>query len=244
MGRKYANPPLKEAVCEFRLAADSPWDLTMPGLIYEKLRDEFPRRDQRLVQEIEITQSQQGLQQQIRTSERILLLTEDRRIFVQLGPRLLAVHCLQPYPTWDGFKPKIDKALTALVDTIGDAPRLQRIGLRYINQIELPSASAKLEDYFEFYLFLGPRLPRTANFIAGCEFTYSEGRDLCRVQLRTSDPSKPSTLTLDIDYFLAKPGAVGAQEAIGWVESAHDEVEQVFEGCITDRLRQVFGEVN
>ncbi|MGC8838175.1 MAG: hypothetical protein ACP5UM_07135 [Anaerolineae bacterium] len=41
MGRKYKDPPLMEAVCEFRLAADSPWDLTIPGLIYEKLYAAF-----------------------------------------------------------------------------------------------------------------------------------------------------------------------------------------------------------
>lgn len=245
MSRKYANPPLVEAVCEFRLTPDTAWDLTIPGLVYEKLKHEFPHREQRLVQEIELTQGPDGLQQQIRTSERILFLAQGRKIFVQLGPRLLAINCLAPYPTWAGFEPRIVEAFKALMDTT-DVKGLQRVGLRYINRIEVPSSQIKLENYFQFYLFLGPQLPQDmVNFIAGCEFRYADGRDLCRVQLITtpSGSSEGPTFTLDIDYFLAKPKGIKPEEATGWVEQAHDEVEQIFEGCITDGLRELFQEV-
>jgi uncharacterized protein (TIGR04255 family) len=46
---------------------------------------------------------------------------------------------------------------------------------------------------------------------------------------------------LDIEYFLAKPRAVEVADAIAWVEEAHSRVEEVFEGCITDKLREMFG---
>jgi hypothetical protein len=32
-------------------------------------------------------------------------------------------------------------------------------------------------------------------------------------------------------------------EALAWVEEAHSQVEEVFEGCITDKLREMFEEV-
>lgn len=245
MGRKYANPPLVEAVCEFRFTPDTQWDMTIPGLVYEKLKDEFPRREQRLFQEIELIQGPDGLQRQIRTSERIVFLMEDRKTFVQIGPRLLAINCLAPYPTWAGFKPKIVKAFEALMDTT-DVKGLQRVGLRYINLIEIPSSQIKLEDYFQFYLFLGPELPQVmVNFIVGCEFRYAHDRDLCRVQLITtpSGSSERPAFTLDIDYFLAQPKGIKPEEVAEWVEQAHNEIEQIFEGCITDRLRELFQEV-
>jgi uncharacterized protein (TIGR04255 family) len=52
-----------------------------------------------------------------------------------------------------------------------------------------------------------------------------------------------SLFRLDIDYFLARPGAVEPAEALAWVEEAHSQVEKVFEGCITDKLREMFEEV-
>jgi len=244
MGRKYANPPLIEAVCEFRLTPDTPWDLTIPGLFYEKVKDTFAQREQRMVQEVELTQGPQGFQQQIRTSERIVLFTQDKKMFVQLGPRLLVVNVLRPYPTWQGFKPQIQMAWEGLQDIL-EVRGLQRIGLRYINRIELPAQSVELAQYFEFYPFVGSRLPQNMmSFIAGGEFPYAEGRDRCRVQLTPApDADEKSAFMLDIDYFLARPRAVEVSGALDWVEEAHSRVEEVFEGCIADPLREIFMEV-
>lgn len=245
MGRKYANPPLVEAVCEFRFTPDTQWDMTIPGLLYEKLKDEFPRREQRLFQEIELTRGPDGLEQQIRTNERILFLMEDKKIVVQVGPRLLAINCLKPYPTWEGFKPKIARAFETL-STATEVRGLQRLALHYINRIEIPASAPRLEDYFELYLHLGPQLPQDiVNFIVGCEFPYANSRDMCRVQLTPAPSGAPESLTmiLSIDYFLAKPRGIEPEQAMDWVEQAHQSVEEIFEGCITDGLRKLFQEV-
>jgi len=45
MVKKYAKPPIVEAVCEFRLTHDTRWDLTVPGLLYEKLKASFPQKE-------------------------------------------------------------------------------------------------------------------------------------------------------------------------------------------------------
>ena len=38
---KICNPPIIEAICEFQLMPDSPWDLTIHGLIYETIKNTF-----------------------------------------------------------------------------------------------------------------------------------------------------------------------------------------------------------
>lgn len=249
MGRKYRNPPIIEAVCELRLTPDSRWDLTIPGMIYEKISNDFPNKEPHLAQDVEITRSPQGLQQQTRTSERVWFLTENRQTFIQLGAHYLAVNRLAPYPSWEGYKPSIKKAFDALTNTIAEIKGLQRIGLRYINRIEIPGETIELEDYFEFYPFLGQHLPQNIqNFNVQCLFSFLDDRDSCRVQLaralgvyETSQQDKPGIL-LDLDYFLAKPQTVSADHALEWVETAHQKVEEIFEGCITDRSRELFGE--
>ena len=67
--------------------------------------------------------------------------------------------------------------------------------------LEVMEPSARLEDYFEFYLFFGERLPRDiVSFIAGSEFVHADGRDRCRVQLTDapSDSSERPAFFLDI----------------------------------------------
>jgi len=244
MVKKYAKPPIVEAVCEFRLTPETRWDLTVPGLLYERLKGSFPQKEQRMIQEMELTQGPEGLHQQIRTSERIIFFTEDKKMLVQVGPRLLAINVLKPYPHWEGFKPRIEMAWKSLQAAI-EVQGLERIGLRYINHIELPAQGGELAEYFEFYPFVGQRLPQQmVSFLAGVEFSYADDRDHCRVQFtRIPASGGRSLFMLDIDYFLARPGAVKPAEALAWVEEAHSRVEEVFEGCITDKLREMFEEV-
>jgi uncharacterized protein (TIGR04255 family) len=133
------------------------------------------------------------------------------------------------------------RSLQAAIEVQG----LERIGLRYINHIELPAQGVELAEYFEFYPSIGQRLPQQmVAFLTAVEFSYADGRDHCRVELtRIPALGGRSLFRLDIDYFLARPGAVKPAEALAWVEEAHSQVEEVFEGCITDKLREMFEEV-
>lgn len=241
MERKYKNPPILEAICEFRLTPDTPWDLAIPGLFYERVKDNFPHREQRMVQEIVVRGIPQSFQHRVQTTERVLFFVPDRRTLVQIGPRLLVINTTKPYPTWEGFKPYIKKAWESLQQVV-EVRGLEQMGLHYINQIELPSQEANLEEYFEFYPFVGKRLPqRMVGFISGAEFAYAENRDHCRVQLVPAiSESSQMVLILEIHYFLARPRAVSTNEVFDWLEEAHGRLIEIFEGCITDRLRQIF----
>lgn len=247
MGRKYNNPPVIEAVCEFRLPPEIKWDLTVPGFIYEKVKDEFPHKEQRLFQEVELKQSPQGVEQLVHSRERALFLTNDRRIFIQVGFRLLAINCLKPYPTWDKFKSYIEAAFKSLLDTI-EILNLQRIGLRYINRIEIinPGHSFKLADYFDFRPFLGTKLPKDiSGFAIRCVLPFPKTQAECNLQLTTAVPEKPSNCAfiLDLDYYLSQVQIIASNDALAWIEEAHTNLEEIFEGCITDHLRQTYEEV-
>lgn len=245
MGKKYKSPPIIESVCEFRLPPDTKWDLTIPGLIFEKVKEQFPHREPRVFQEVELKKGPQGVEQLTRSRERILFLTNDRNIFIQVGHRLFAINCLKPYPTWNRYKPKIEIAFKALTDTI-EVKNLQRIGLRYINRIEIPEVSVKLDDYFEFRPFLGSRLPKDMkNFIVGCVLPFAHMEAECNLQLTAAVPEKHGShaFILDLDYFPVQSQVIQSFEALNWVEKAHTHIEEIFEGCITAHLRKIFQEV-
>ncbi len=245
MSRKYKNPPIIEAVCEFRLTPDTKWDLTIPGLMYEKLQGQFPKKEQRLMQEVGMSHGPEGVKQLIRPVERMLFLTEDGKKFIQAGSNLLAVNYLAPYQSWDILRPSIEMAFEILSEIL-DIGVLQKIGLRYINKIEIPQKPVKLEDYFEFYPFHGERLPQNiGTFRVGSIFSFADNRDACKVELTTAAPDDPDNLAflLDLDYTLAKPQAVKSEFALEWIEEAHQRIEEIFEGCINNRLREIFQEV-
>lgn len=242
MCAKYASPPVIEAVCEFRLADETEWDMTVPGLIYEEIKDEFPHKDHRQIQQMGIRKTDNGPVHEMRTDERMLFLTDDRKMFVQIGKRLVAINCLQPYPAWDVFKQKIDEVFGVLKNNV-ELRGIQRVGLRYINRVDLPRRVLKLEEYFSFYPHKGEGLPKNiANFNMICVFPFHEGQEVCRVQLRDAKPQDDTSVAvmLDLDYCSAVPNKVPVVRTLEWVEGAHQKVVNVFEGCISDKLRDIF----
>ncbi len=244
-GRKYSNPPIVEAVCEFRLSQESKWDLTIPGLVYKLIGGDFPKKQKRIEQNLTFAATKEGIQQGIQTRESAVFLSDDEKTLVRIGHHVLAVSRVKPYSSWEEYRPSIETAFQALVSSL-EVEGLERIGLRYRNQIEVPVSSMNLEDYFEFTPNLGEKLPQNlANFIVGAEFQFEEGRDWCRVSLTNlrSGETEVSSFFLDIDYFLAEPEAITPKQAISWVETAHSRIEGIFEACITDKLRELFGEM-
>lgn len=245
MGRKYKNPPIIEALCEFQFSPSSPWDLAIPGLVYQKVQSEFPKRRQAKQVEVGLRAGTEGVEQQVRTTDRMQFLREDERVLIQVGQNLLAINHLKPYPAWEGFLPLIRRGFDTYC-AVAKPTGIQRIGLRYINRIELPGPKVELEDFFSFYPFLGPTLPQDFGaFIVGVDIHYENGRDGLRLQSVNTQPDQPGTIAilLDLDYSLRQPGGVGLEAVFQWVDTAHDRVEKVFEGCITDKLRELFEEV-
>lgn len=239
---KYGNPPLVEVVAEFRFTPSEPWDLTVPGLVYDHLRDQFPRKRLLKVLEGEAAAEASGIRQEFRLADRMQFLREDEKAFVQVGPDLLAVNHLAPYPTWEGFVPLVHRAFEAHL-AVAKPKGLRRIGLRYVNQVAISGSPIELADYLNFRPFVGPGLPQVmSGFILGMQSPYEDGRDILRLQLTTGDTDTPDSVVviLDMDYFMARQEAVPIPETLGWIEIAHTRIQDVFEACLTDRLRQTF----
>jgi uncharacterized protein (TIGR04255 family) len=245
MGAVYSNPPLREAICEIRFPLEHAWDLTVAGMLYERIREDYPRREQRRVREVEVMLAPEGLREELLITERAQFSTSDGGCSIQVGPRLLSINCLPPYAIWEEFLPWIEDAFMHLQSVI-EVEGIRSLTLRYVNTIEIPEAGAKPEDFFSFYPFIpfeGVMEFSVDGFIVGCEGSFVGGRDACRVELTDAVPETPesSAFLLNIDYFLSNEGSVGPKGVMEWIEAAHGRVEEMFEGCITDRLREHFG---
>ncbi|MGI6502471.1 MAG: TIGR04255 family protein [Candidatus Methanoculleus thermohydrogenotrophicum] len=239
---KYVNPPAAEVICEFRFPPETPWDMTYPGILYNHLKDTYPKRDQRYVREVVMLLAPEGLREELQVTERSIFLAEDEGCAVQVGPRLLSVTCQKPYVHWEAFSARINEAFDRFREVIS-ADAINTMNLRYVNLIEIPTREVTLSDYFAFYPTLPPELPRAPEgFIIGCEFAYHDNRDSCRVELTDAVPEslEHNAFLLNIDYFLAEEQSVPLEGVSDWLEIAHAHVLEIFEACIKDSLRDLF----
>lgn len=243
MGRIYENPPLIEAVCEFRFEPSQPWDWTIPGLVYDKVKSEYPKKRQQNIVEVELRAEQEELAQRLKGGiARMQFLRSDERALIQVGPDLLTVNHLKPYPTWKTFKEMIVHAFNVYRE-IANPRGIRRIGLRYINKIEIPEPRVEIEDY----LLAAPKVPEVvpqifATFVQRVEIPFEQANGMLVLQSGSmrDEHTEGTAFMLDLDFFTLQADKLTLDSAMEWVENAHDEVERTFEACVTDKARKLF----
>lgn len=245
MSRKYKNPPIVEALGEFQFVPGQPWDFTIHGLYYEKISKEFPDKQQQMGIGIRVKQEAGAIQQEfLPAAERMQFFRKDKTALVQVGPDLLTVNHLRPYPTWEKFKPLIIDNLNKY-HKVAKPTGFKRLGLRYINKIDISEKLIELTDYFNFYPHIPEELPQKHEaFNVRVEIPYEENRDRILLTFGSAIPEKPEMLSflLDLDYVMILPEKIAIDQAAEWLEKAHTVVEKTFEACITDKCRKLFEE--
>jgi len=246
MGRKYRNPPLVEALCEFKFIPNQPWDLTLPGLIYEKVRGKFPDKRQQIGIGVQFVSTEKGLEHKVEpTPPRVQFHKKDKTALIQVAPDLLAINQLKPYPTWNKFKPMILEGFKVYKE-IADPKGFRRIGLRYINILEFKDEKIELKDYFQYYPFIPDNMPRLHGpFLTRVEFPYEKRNEKLILTLSSLISKKPDIIPilLDLDYAMAEPEYISLGQISEWLDKAHERVENAFEACITNKARDIFEEV-
>jgi len=245
MERSNKNPPLAEALCEFQFIPNVPWDLTIPGLIYERIKDRFPGKKQQACIGIQLRPTQKGVEHKIEPAPpRVQFFNQEETALVQLAPDLLVVNQLKLYPGWSKFKSLIIDTFQVYRE-IANPKGIKRIGLRYINIFEFTSKDLRLDEYFNYYPSIPETMPKTlSSFLVRSEFPYSDGKEVLILQLASIIPSSPdlSSLVLDLDYAMITPEYISLDNIEEWVEKAHDEIERTFETVINDKARDLFME--
>jgi uncharacterized protein (TIGR04255 family) len=241
--RRYKSPPVSEAICEFQFGGTKEWDWTIPGLLYQEIREEFPEKRQEKAFEISIAPQMGKVEQSVGSLSKMQFVRQDGSAMVQIGPDLIAVNVLPPYPGWETFEALIRKQFEIYLK-VAQPAAFKRIGLRYVNQIVFPAGEIETTDYFHYY----PKLPETVEqrhgpFWMRVLHAYSEDRDVMTFQMAHAKPTnKKLTIVLDLDYYLAKPDVVELTRGLDWVAEAHENVEAMFEASITDNTRNLFEE--
>ena len=246
MSRIYQSPPIVEALCEFQFA-ERDWDMTVPGLMYQEVRQQFPRKRQVQGIEWEVQAESSQISQRVASAApRMQFLRNDERALIQVGPGLLSINHLQPYPHWGVFQQMIFDTLAAY-RRVAQPVSLTRVGLRYINHIELPDNHKAISDY----LLVGPKLPpgvhdEITSLLLRVELSQPDDNGVLMLTLASAPTREDGrrSIVLDLDCITTAASALSFDMAPQWVDTAHAHIETTFEACITDKLRETFMEAS
>lgn len=240
---RYARPPIQEALCEVHF--DGP-PLQLPDL--QKMIPVWSAElngEQRVIEEknVNVNLGPNGVQvQEHKQGHRLICRSHDRVNLVQASGTFIVVNRLAPYPGWNEFFAAIIiRRVAELQKTLGEKT-IRRIGLRYINRIEVPQVPFVWSDWFAPVLPLPDRLqsgpsPFQAQLHKPLEPEIRLIVNLAAVTPATPDGKTPVFIDLDVIWEGAPIQVTRLRTQLDRVHSPH---RLAFEGYLTDKVRNLF----
>lgn len=239
--REYANPPVVEALCEVYFA-DSRWDDTVPGRFFDRVQSMgFSEKEpvQRHEAQVHLG-APSGPTPVVRQDTRMRFRSADRARVVQIESDLVVVNQLRPYPTFADWSPSVLAVARTFAELV-EAAGVSRIGLRYINRINLPGSRVNLREWF----MVAPQIPSawedtSGSFLIRVERKVAENLGLILTFGSAPSAAGESSFMLDLYavHTLQAPASVESLPPL--LEDAHACIEDAFEGSITESLRARF----
>ena len=250
--KKYANPPLIEAICDFHFIPGQPWDWTVLGLVYDQIKGEFPNKFQPPgpMFNVSIGTPPSG---PMPGMVRMQFQREDGSALVQVGPDNLTINHLTPYSGWPGYRDMIAGTLSAYRG-IAAPQGLSRIALRYVNRINIPARlmgefGVEIGDYVLAQPSVPDRIPQVfSSWAQRVEMSFDEANMVLVLQSGTGPGSEAFPVSILLDLTMSPPvqmlppmQPIALDAALMWLEQAHTSIESVFEECLGPKARELFG---
>jgi len=235
----YSNPPIVEAVCEFRFKAVEDKNLKLADILYSSIKDVFPVKDTIKYNNVQFKLDESGITSEHKvTAERSKFLTEDGNQFVQADDDLLAVNVLRPYSKWEDFSAKAIKAYDAFQKAYENKRSLERIGLRYINIIEIPRAEFEFNEYFRIFNTSGIEIIDETQVKSRRHELVLEDSHF-QIKFSIGDLQNSN---LQIAYFVVDIDVLitDFENIENSLNDAHDKISNIFENVITEKTRKLF----
>lgn len=250
MNKIYSKSPIKEAICQFKFHNKKEWDWTIPGIIYQKIKRNYPVKRQLTAFGFNFPLQKEDVESTeylplLKKPEGMRFLNEEKNRLIQIQEKTLSIFMQHPYSSWEDFKKQIMNAL-AIYDKELNPEGIVRIGLRYINHFDFLPERFEVEKYFNYYpafpnstqATMGELLVRSTIPIPNIE--KQEGfMHLLLYLNKIEGQSINNILDLDMVYLQNEENLIMVKNASDYIEKAHSYIKEKFESCITDELRSI-----
>ena len=242
--RRYSKPPIEEALVEFQFAPTQTPMQAVVGPLHERLHDDYsqdPRNQTLLQADIHAPAGKSANVTLTESVPRVQLLDETGKKLLSLGQDVVSVHTLRPYEGWEQFKPRIERGLRAYA-TLSNATQVTRLGVRYINRLELVGHGTvvQLEEFFTTPPGVAVGMPaELASFLNRADYVLD---DVTRIVVTFASVPAPNTPTmlLDIDVVWQSTQPIDIETALTTMDALHVREGVAFESLITDKTRETF----
>jgi len=238
---RYANAPIVEALIELRCQLPPETTLDVLG----QLADDdptYPTAEPRVEFTAQIEGSSAGIAG--RQLGHLFRRSDGLRAIQAVLDRFI-YSWLPPYETWEPFVAEAEEWWLKYRQ-LARPQHINRVGVRFINKIEIPAPQVEISDYLRTNVQLSPVLPQELEgFFMQTAILLTEYSSKCQIVSTVVPPSGPdrTALILDIDVWKDVDLPVPSDQLDEVINSSLSELRAaknfVFEASITDATRMV-----
>lgn len=243
--KNYDHPPITEAVIAINFKSTIGFDeLTS---ISKKFQKEYPQSQ--AISNVSFTVDVDGDGSAVPTPKNTQnqkgwrLSSGDMTEILVMWPQSFTISQLAPYVGWDKFLERFVRDWKKFKRHAGQK-EISRIGVRYINRIDIPVTGDIVEH--EKYLNVFPKLPNSLTPLHA--FAVQSALKLqdigCDLLINSAAVPSPvldrASFMLDLDIFRAVELPQSDQDIYNLLDEIRKKKNKVFEQCISNRARKLF----
>jgi uncharacterized protein (TIGR04255 family) len=242
VAHSYNNAPITEAVIDLKVNPRSDVALADVEKIGDHERSKYP-----LCKPMKLALGQFSVGEEVSAVARseqtgfAFTSSDGRQIFQSLKDGF-TLSRLAPYESWEPFRDEARRLWSAY--RASTRPHsVRRVAVRYINRIDLPTATADLKVYFRTSPEISPDLPQNlAGFFMRVALRLEDIKATALIQQGVMEPPQPGmvSIVLDIDLFRIDDVPQDDTEIWAYLEILRSQKNAIFEACITDPTRELF----
>jgi uncharacterized protein (TIGR04255 family) len=242
---KYDRAPITEALIDIRV--DLSPGVSLPDLesIHGKIRGRYPAKQKRVLLQGQFSAGQELGAVAKQTEMGFAFSTEDGKQIFQARLDGFTFSRLRPYGTWGELRNEA-RRLWELYKLAVNPAGIIRVAVRYINQIDMPFREDGLLDYKDYFRTtpeISPELPQSlSGFVMQLNFPQVDFGGMLTLTQATVLSGGPNvgSVILDLDVF-KETKIMTSDEAWDLLDRLRDRKNEFFEGCITQKARELFG---
>ena len=243
----YAKAPVHEVICQLRFPTILSINQADPAEFQDRIRAVLPQ----YVKREERPAPKPG--QNAETVNNYHFLSADGKWKLNLTRDFIALSTLA-YPGWEDFARMLDKPLAAFIQLYKPA-YFQRVGLRYLNVVSRKALDLKGTPWRQLitpaYLGALAEADVEEDRVLSCGYDIQVKLDSsCAAKihagtgrLKVNNPNVPQDTEIKfiLDMDLSMGGSTPCGLAAAALETLHGHSARVFEGAVTDTLRDAMG---
>ncbi len=165
----------------------------------------------------------------------------DEKQLYQVHLNGFLVHRLAPYEGWSAFQKEASR-LWAMYRTVVRPQKVTRLAVRYINRFDIPPG-AEMKEYLRTSPEISPDIHQGLSaFFMNVMIPQADIQSTVILNVAAVPPVREGVVSILLDIDLYRESAIEDDDGqlLGLLEQLRARKNQIFEACITDRMREAF----